>query len=125
MLNQICAPGQPDTQSAQRSSTSARNSAQHEHTRWAGANAGTSPSRAAPRPVSRMGSTSQSTAAPDTSAYRLVLIPHSTSTGKVAMEAQAEMQTVSHRLPANPSAFRFQNRRRGRFFFARCFSQVS
>ena len=45
-----------------------------------------SPSRAAPRPVSRMGSTSQSTAAPDTSAYRLVLIPRSTSTGKVAME---------------------------------------
>mgnify|MGYP007003596154 CR=1 FL=1 len=39
--------------------------------------------------------------------------------------AQAEMQTVSHRLPASPSAFRFQNRRRGRFFFARCFSQAS
>ena len=72
-----------------------------------------------------MGSTNQSTAAPDTSAYRLVLIPRSTSTGKVAIEAQAEMQTVSHRLPANPSAFRFQNRRRGRFFFARCFSQTS
>lgn len=52
-----------------------------------------------------MGSTSQSTAAPDTSAYRLVLIPRSTSTGKVAMEAQAEIQTVSHKPPAKPKCF--------------------
>ena len=45
-----------------------------------------------------MGSTSQSTATLDTSAYKLALNPRSTSTGKVAALAQAETQSVSHTL---------------------------
>ena len=48
-------------------------------------------------PNSRIGSTSQRTATPDTTAYRLALIPRRTSTGKVASDAQTVMQSAFRR----------------------------
>ena len=105
-----CAPGQPDTHSAQRSSRSVRKAAQYAANRYSGAAAGSSPSRAATTPKRRMGSTSQRTATLDTSAYRLAESPRSTSTGKVAAAAQPDTQTVSQK-PSSTFRSRFALRR--------------
>jgi len=49
-----------------------------------------------------MGCTSQSTATPEATAHRLTLNPRSTRTGKVAAEANSEMQALSAK-PQNRS----------------------
>ena len=79
------------------------------------------PSRAAPRPKLSIGPTSQRTATPDATAQTVVLIPRSTSTGKVAAEAQRETQNESHTPPAKrrkrSTARGGFSRRLFRFFF--------
>ena len=79
------------------------------------------PSRAAPRPKLSIGPTSQRTATPDATAQTVVLIPRSTSTGKVAAEAQRETQSESHTPPAKrrkrSTARGGFSRRLFRFFF--------
>ena len=71
------------------------------------------PSRAAPRPKLSIGPTSQRTATPDATAQTVVLIPRSTSTGKVAAEAQRPPAKRRKRSTARGGF----SRRLFRFFF--------
>ena len=93
-------PGFSASHSAQRSIRPVSSTAARDSSPYTGARAGTSPAKAVPRPSSSIGWTSHSTATLDATAHTLTLSPRSTSTGKVAAEAQRETQSESHTPPA-------------------------
>ena len=105
--NQSDAPGRPDTRKAHSFIPNASPSAQKAMGRRRISNKGRDPkfwaarpSSAAPRLRPSIGPTIQRTATPDTTAQTVALISRSTSTGKVAAEAQKETQSASHTPPS-------------------------
>lgn len=95
------APGFVLSQTAQPFNSPVSRSAARESTPCTGASHGTSPTKATASPSKSSGCTIHSTAMLETTAHALTLRPRSTSTGKVAAEAQAAMQALSTR-PCTP-----------------------
>ena len=91
------APGFVQSQTAQPFNRPVSRSAARESAPCTGASHGTSPAKATASPSKSSGCTIHSTAMLETIAHALTLRPRSTSTGKVAAEAQAAIQALSAR----------------------------